>query len=94
MVDKYGWNKMQSSSQFKGNISKVKKYAFYRATVNENITMWIEPSKTIDVYLVIKSTKDESKPFDQRFERKVVAQFDTAKEAKEWTNKEYAHMFA
>jgi hypothetical protein len=25
MADKYGWNKMQASSQFKGNVSKVKK---------------------------------------------------------------------
>lgn len=93
MADKYGWNKMADSSQFKGNNIKVKKYCYLRHTINEDITMWIEPAKTTEGYLVIKSTRDNNKPFDERFSQKIVAQFETANEAKEWTNKEYAHMF-
>jgi hypothetical protein len=93
MADKYGWNKMQARSQFKGNTSKVKKYCFYRETINEDIKMWIEPAKETEGYLVIKTTRDNNKPFNERFTRKFIAQFNTAIEAKEWTNKEYAHMF-
>jgi len=84
-ADKYGWMKKQiyRGSDRKGH------YNFYRHTVNKDITMWITKGETTGEYLVEKSTHLG----DYQFENKTITQFKTAVLAKEWVNKEYAHMF-
>jgi hypothetical protein len=65
------------------------RYDFFRETKNADIIMWVSPARTSIGYIVEKSVRVA--PF--KHEAKIVAQFDTAVEAKKWVNKEYAHMF-
>lgn len=92
-TDKWGFNKIQ---EFQKNNESISKFSFFKETINPNIKMWVIPKKVESgkiVYIVVKSTYDETKEFDNRFLDKTITQFDKAPKAKEWINIEYKHMF-
>ena len=85
-VNDYGFNRMQ---QYNGS-DRTGKYSFYKKTVNPNVTIWIEPTKS-GKYQVQKSTSKDN--YGLTFDTQYIAEFGNAVEAQKWVNKEYAHMF-
>ena len=84
--DKYGWFRQQ---EYRGSSHKGH-YNYYRNTKNPDIAFWIKKSETINnTYVVEKSTHIGN----YQFQNKVITQFHTATEAKNWVNKEYEHLF-
>lgn len=94
MIDKWGFKRSQ---QYLGS-DRTGKYYFIRQTTNPNISIWVEPEETDNgkiVYVVSKSTRNPEIQLCKNgdFTTKIITQFSKATDAKEWINKEYAHMF-
>lgn len=89
-ADEQGW--IKRTMGYNGSSMKGNKYSYCKeSTVDSNFTLWVRPGKTTSDYVVVRSiwNSEEKKITDT-----TVAQFPTAKEAKEWADKEFAHMFA